>query len=253
MQYYKSIQLAIMAIAFTSCQIALGDISQKSLQEMTEDIVEQGDVKILPPEFDWDRPSLSYYLGHVDFDCPNRWRTPLQAQFTVTLIRRYRNDRFQRRFWEPVLRDVESEIGEMVRLIQRGNMNERELSEALFKRSKKIRELYQSNLSDLAKENGKQGAAPMCPDFEKFTVTFISDPPGAKIRLVVAVEQEYYDLLREQNEPLHGWTPRSIMVKDRQQIPIYGKYILYADWPNGQSAKDVIRVRGKCTIEVMPD
>ncbi len=247
------LQLMVVVIAISHCQVAFGDISQRSLQKLTENLIAQGGAPVDPPKFIWDEPSLIYFLGYVGCDCPDTWQIPLQAQFQVTLIRRYRNDRSQRRFWSPILRDVESEIGEMLRLIQRGNMNENELSKALLKRGETIRQLYQNNLSDLAKKNGKQGANSGAPKFLRFSVTFISEPLGATIHLVSAVDEEIYDYFTNNNLPLNGWKPQKIMINAGRPRPLYGKYILRATWKNGRSAKDIITVAKDGRITVMPD
>ena len=141
----------------------------------------------------------------------------------------------------------------MLKLIQAGNMDKNKLSRELFERREAIAQLYQKKLAELARKNGEEGAHPAFPRARLFPVIFKSKPPGAELKLISAGELELFRFFQRHRILGGGWKPREIPVTIGKPIQLYGYYILYAKWRNGQSAKDRITVTRSGTITVMPD
>jgi hypothetical protein len=150
---------------------------------------------LLEPRLDWSGHSLDYTFPNYDFeDTPDDSQNPrlsaLESQLTVEAIRRFRMTNLQRRrFWAPVLADVESEIAKMLDLADRPGFD----VAAVEQRQVAIRNVYQESLDRLARQYGKQGAGRS----EQEGVIFIDVrlPAGGFLKYMSAGKYEMHQIL----------------------------------------------------------
>jgi hypothetical protein len=96
-------------------------MTQPELRKFVREALEHDTFPVKKPVIRFDKDALRFDLGSVDlgegFD--HWWSFPLQDQFKVELIRKYRSSAEQQRRWEPELQRAEGVIDKELALIDR--------------------------------------------------------------------------------------------------------------------------------------
>jgi hypothetical protein len=157
--------IAVFGTLVLSCLLpcAHAQVSLADIRAYTEWAASTGEVRLRRPLIEYEGNWLWYCFNDTlifDLTDPNvdPILIPLNEQFTVTAIRTYRNTERRRRFWRPVLRQVETEISEMLRLINDGMLAGEDLRIVLLERSARIADIYFRELDQLAIREGRTGA-----------------------------------------------------------------------------------------------
>jgi len=201
---------------------------------------------------------MIYQLGDVDdaygLDSDDPVSIPVRHQFTVLGIRTYRNQPQHRQFWDPVLRQVEDEIAGMLAVMRSGTVRGDELRGALSERSDRIHEIYQSNLDQLAKQQGKEGAkgATTCTVCSMFNVALQTDPQGGAIRYISGGRWSLYIYMTEVRGQKDYPQPEWLDVKS-DSVSLTGINWFSVKWPNGAKALDRVNIESKKPLTFTPD
>lgn len=243
---FSALAVASVLLLGLSHATAWGQMNQDDLRAYTEHEVQRGSVRLTPPHFNWERDPLVYLLPDtilVDWDDPKAGGldVALNAQFTVTAIRRYRDAPAQRRFWTPVLRRVEAEIQEMLRLVEASGLEGDALRTGIDEISDRIARIYQDELDRLAKENGKRGAVTEKRVSYHF-VTLATIPGGGIIRYMPAGRWTLYLFMTQQRNRPDYPRPEWTTVRQTDQVPLFGKNWFYISWPDGREHKELVEV-----------
>ena len=180
--------------------------------------------------FDWKDHSVHYDLGGVVNYVPPRddlLAMPLQEQYTVTGIRLHRNGRQQRQFWTPVLKQVETEIGQMLDIVGRNGQDRAAKQDKLFACRERIESVYFRALNKLAQDQGGK-AGPMSHAVAAETITVRTDPPKGELARIGAGEWSFYLYFKDKGQvqkPQWESLPTG-------QVCLYGKNWISAKWPD---------------------
>lgn len=266
--------MRILAISslFVCCSlvsgVCSGEVTQNALREFTDNAIAQKYFPILfSPKFDWDGEFLTYSLGNVGISgdllpgggehaianmIPKDLLIPVNAQFQISLIRKTRDSRKQRRFWEPVLRKAEQKVAEMLHLINQGDIQGKQLSDALWKKDSEIYAIFQTELNKLARREGKRGAqrAEPCACPPRYDVAFSTNPTGGTIKIVSLGNLKFNEFLQDRGLRIRelDW----MKVHENIELSI-GKYRVHCEWPGQVSNDNIHIVRGGQEFVFSPD
>jgi hypothetical protein len=239
------IAISVSAISLCS-QRGLGQITVPDLRAYTEWSAQNGDFRLRRPQIEYGRDYLWYCfrdafaidLANPDID---PILIPLNEQFKVAAIRRYRNTRRQRRFWEPVLRRVEMEIDDMLRLINSGQLDSETLRIHLPAGSITISDIYYRELHQLALDRGMLGAESTA-SAEYCSVDLLTEPKGGEIYYLPAGVLNLYEFMTQQRGKKNYPKPRWIAIVQPRQVPLTGKNFFRIDWSNGASKRYLVTI-----------
>jgi hypothetical protein len=247
-----ALMLGLSGTAFSVGTVS-AQTSQADLRAYTEYAARTGRVVLPRPRIDWDRDPIPYAFDDtipVDVET-DPLDLPLNAQFTVTAIRTYRNTPTQRRFWTPVLARVESEISGMVSLINDKTVEGEALRKQLFDRASRIAKIYREELTRLAKENGKSGVATERRVSLHF-VNLLTEPAAGVISYMPAGRWSLYLFMTEQRNRLDYPRPEWITIRQTEKVELGGKNWFRIRWPDGLEHKELVRITGNQPITFTP-
>ncbi len=254
---HHTLLLATLAILAPSMHSADAQTTQADLRAYTEYAARTGKVSLPRPRLDWDRDPLVYVFDDtIPVDLLDAERTtvldaPLNAQFTVTAIRTYRDTPRQRQFWTPVLGRVEAEITEMLNVINEGEVKGNELRELLQEKSNDIAEIYSKELDRLAKANGKRGAVTEYRIAFHF-VDLATNPVGGTISYMPAGRWNLYLFMTQRRNRPDYPKPNWITIRQTEDVPLAGKNWFSIKWPNGANHKELVRIANDRPITFTP-
>ncbi len=243
MKKYFSIGVLLIVLILAPKTVSARDITQEDLRQWTEYALKIGLYEVnSPPKFDWEEESLYYHLGMVspsanagNSDIPEG---PIREQFTVTLIRKYRNSSRAKRFWQPVLRQVEAKISEMLTVTNTPNLTEDEKWQKLSPLYDEIYQIYQRELNQLAKSEGKESAerievaVPCVARPALYPVTIISRPGNGTVYCIPNGEWLLYQHMKKQNCNYHH--PHWEVLPQNTELKLFGKHWFKVTWPDGK-------------------
>lgn len=141
-----------------------------TLRTFARDSLTQNLVKYRPPRIIYGRGVMWFDLGDVNYDANvELWSHPLESQFRVELIRRYRSAPQQRQSWAPHLTKVETIIQEEIALLNKYEEEQARQRNAdsapqaltydyvasqLFAHDIAIREILVAHLNNVARSRG---------------------------------------------------------------------------------------------------
>jgi hypothetical protein len=256
----RSTALSLLTVAIASHlaqgQEALGQVSQTELRAYTEYASRRGEVTLPRPQIDWDRDPIIYFFEstiprHAADPAIDPLGIPLNAQFTVTAIRTYRNTAEQKRFWGPVLDRVEREIASMLSVIGSGELKDQRLREELERAEMRIARIYQEQLDRLAKEHGKQGAGKL-PRMEYHVVDLFTDPGGGVIEYMPAGRWSLYLFMTQQRNRRDFPRPNWTTIRQTEGVQLGGKNWFRIRWPDGREHKELVQITDDQRITFTP-
>jgi hypothetical protein len=174
---------------------------------------------------------------------------PLSEQLIVAAIRKYRNTPQQRTFWQPVLARIESEIADMLSLINK-EIGRAELRDALGEKADRIREIYQTELSRLARQYRKSGAEPLA-QLEFHAVDLFTSPRGGEISYMPAGRWELYLFMRDERNHSNYRKPDWITI-EQMPVRLGGKNWFRIRWANNVEKKELVNITSSKSITFRP-
>lgn len=232
--------------------VALGQITQPDLRAYTEKSIANGDVEFKPPKFKWDDHGVRYHLGEYDLDLPmakTLMAMPLREQFVVTGIRRHRTQSQQRRFWRPVLEQVEEEIAKMLKIVQNNDMADDVKEQETHAVGERIASIYFNALDKLAQERGGRANRIGVPCAAHVTAVN-TIPKTVHLARIGAGEWSFYQYFKDK-APVQE--PQWESLPTGQGILLYGKNWIHAKWPDGRSWVKLVDVGISKSITLTPD
>ena len=219
-------------------------IKYKDLQTLAREALAKKEVAVDPPDFELRDGVLPDNLGYASFvidpsqqDFNLLTDVILREQLGVEIIRLHQNKPNQKAFWQNYLARVEAVIAKQLSLSQDATLSEDEQFEKVIRlRDSEIETIYLQARSDLATHLGarlEQSNALRSPK----TVTFVTNPGGARIFVTHAIE--------ERIAALQGRRPNWRVVPNPQRVQLEGKYRYLIQWPDrtavGQSYLQIDR------------
>jgi len=247
-----ALMLGLSGTAF-SVETVSAQTSQADLRAYTEYAARSGRVVLPRPRIDWDRDPIRYAFDdtiRVDVKT-DPLDLPVNAQFTVTAIRTYRDTPTQRRFWTPVLGRVENEISGMLSLINDKTVEGEALRKQLLDRAGRIAEIYREELTRLARENGKSGVATERRVSFHF-VNLFTDPAGGVIRYMPAGRWSLYLFMTTERNRSDYPRPEWITIRQTEEVELSGKNWFWIKWSDELEHIELVRITGNQPITFTP-
>jgi len=224
---------------------ATSTFTQADLQSHVERVLRSGKMTLPKPTFDWSGDELIYKLPptlKADAD-----RDPYEAavaeQLLVESIRKYRlGSRGQRKFWGPVLDEVERQIDGMLQDIATIQDAQRR-TQAVDSRTESIQQIYATSLDRLARANGKQRARTQA-EAALYSVEVQIAPAGGTLKYMTAGPWLLYMIRNNGREP--GWDNQQwVTAVPGGPIKVGEMTRFWARWQTGRGIAETIRVEGK--------
>lgn len=236
-------------------------VTQPDLRQYTERAVGNNIVEINPPYFtytvDAKGRSYPYSLGGVNshsfrqsFSGTGLLAIPLEEQFRVTLIRKYRNTPSKLAWWRPRLEQVENEITRMLEAID--SLPFESAFDEIRRHSAHVDAIYHQALLDAGVISPETELPPQCyACSQAYVVSLRTDPPHGRIWYMPAGDWDLYwyrtTIRREANVPVPEW-----LAVEQDGVELGGKYWFAVSWAGVNRYMNMVHVKSQDPITFRP-
>jgi hypothetical protein len=194
----------ILFAACYYCPISSAQVDYEKLRDRAYKSVESGEIKVDEPEFKETGDSISYHIDVVtDIDTQQPFAIPFSEMLRVAAIKKHRmKTSAGRQFWRPVLREVENNIEEMMKLSNNKNLPKEQIDIQLGELQERIQNVYEKRIHDWAESQGKE-AVQIKNAPASFSLSYQAEPSDCELRYMTKGD---YDLYRwTHNEQTPPW------------------------------------------------
>jgi hypothetical protein len=212
--------------------LAQKELKQTDLSKLAQEAIKNKEVAIEPPALGPEGGFLKRDLGNVSFvidpqseDFDLLLEVVLKEQLEVEVLRQYETRPERKEFWKPYLARVEEVIAAQLQVLQNPRISEdARFAQILQMRDERIMDIYIEALTDLAKRLGVALEGERAAFRVPRTVRFLTNPGGARVFVVHAVEARIAAL----RQTRISWR----LVHNPNEVQLEGKYHYLIQWPN---------------------
>jgi len=232
--------------------LAQQELKQTDLRKLAQEAIEYKEVAVEPPALVPEDGVLKRNLGSVSFVIDPQseefdllLEVVFKEQLEVEVLRKYETTEEREKFWTPYLERIEKVIAQQLAVVQNPRISEDDRFEQILQlRDERIMAIYAEALTDLAKRLGVELERGRAAFRVPRTVRLFTEPAGARIFVVHAVETRIAALQQRKAK----WR----FIQNPNEVQLEGKYHYLIQWPDRtKKGKDTINIDhdGKFLLE----